>query len=257
MVKNESLEELGKEIVQRLYDEGMIRTWYRDKPGGWVTASGMYTPFFINLRLISSVPSGSIDLYKKAGQAIALMLNDAGFVSDGKHRLVGVAMAGIALANAATLMTGIPSLYTRKLPEEVKTADDVEKYLKAHGQKALVEGDFKSGDKLAIVDDLVTTFGSKLLAIGQVEQEAKQRGITNISLKDVVVLIDREQGGTQRAKELGYNLRALIPFASKGVHWLKGSLAPIEYETIVDYLKDPQSYQNKEAQDKLMGMAKK
>jgi uridine monophosphate synthetase len=256
MEKQVSLEKLGKEIIQDLYREGMIRTWYRDKPDGFTLASGMYSPFYINLRLISSVPSGSIELYRKAGEAVGLMLKNAGFVADGIHRIVGVAMAGIPLANAVTLNMGIPSLYTRKLPEDVKTPEDVEEYIRAHGQKALVEGDFESGDRLAIVDDLVTTFGSKALAISQVEQEAKQRGITDLTIKDIVVLIDREQGGAQKAAELGYNLHALIPFASKGLDWLQDSLHPIEYETISSYLQNPEAYQDKEVQTGLTDIAK-
>ncbi len=251
----DKLEELGRKIVKSLYEEGMIRTWYKDNPDGWKLASGLYSPFFISLRPISSVRSGSIELYKMAGEAISIMLNDAGFVADGRHRIVGIAMAGIALANAATLNTGIPSLYTRKLPEEVKTPKDVEEYLGAHGQKALVEGDFNPGDTLAIIDDLVSTFGSKELAISQIQQEAKRRGISNMKLNDIFVLLDREQGGRERAKELGYNLHALISFKSVGVHWLKDALQPIEYDTIVSYLKNPKDYQNSEIQQKLKSIA--
>ena len=250
------LEKLGKEITQGAYQEGFIRTWYRDKPEGFTLASGLYSPLYINLRLISSVPSGSAELYRKAGEAVGLMLENAGFAPDGKHRLVGVAMAGIPLANAVTLNRGIPSLYTRKLPEDVKTPEDVDAYMHAHGQKALVEGDFESGNILAIVDDLVTTFGSKALAISQVKREAEQRGITDLTLKDIVVLFDREQGGAQKAAEMGYTLHALVPFSSKGIHWLKDSLTPVEYRTIVDYLQNPKAYQDKKVQEHLKNMSR-
>ena len=117
MQDQERLEKLGREFVKGLYKEGMIRTWYKDKPEGWKLASGIYSPFFISLRPISSVRSGSIELYRIAGEAVSIMLKSAGFVADGRHRIVGIAMAGIAIANAATLSTGIPSLYTRKLPD--------------------------------------------------------------------------------------------------------------------------------------------
>ena len=255
MQDEERLEELGRKIVRNLYEEGMIRTWYKDRPEGWKLASGLYSPFFISLRPISSVRSGSIGLYRTAGEAMSIMLKNAGFVADGKHRIVGIAMAGIALANAATLNTGIPSLYTRKLPEEVKTPKDVEEYLSAHGQKALVEGDFNPGDKIAIIDDLVSTFGSKELAISQIQQEARRRGINDMELKDIFVLLDREQGGGERAKELGYDLHALVPFASKGIHWLKDVLQPVEYETIVSYLKNPGDFQSNDAQERLRAIA--
>ncbi len=245
-------EQLEKKIMKGLLKEGMIKTWYRDKPEGWKLASGLYSPYFINLRLISGA---SPKLYKSAAQAMGMMLEDAGYNSKGQYKLVGVAMAGIPFANAITLQKGIRSLYTRKLPEEVKTPQDVENYLKAHGAKALVEGDMQSGDTLAIIDDLVTRFDSKLLAIAQVQQEATKRGLS-VNIKDVFVLLDREQGAAQKATEAGYTLHALIKF-TKGLELIKDSLKPQEYEVIMDYIKDPQKYQTEEMQQKLMASSKK
>lgn len=252
-MENENREALGKEIMYDLLKEKMILTWYRDKPEGWFMASGLWSPFYLNIRVISSYP----ELYKKAAKAINLLLDDIGIKPNGKDKLVGIAMAGMPLANAITFITGIPSLYTRKLPEEVKTPKEVEQYLKAHGNKALVEGNIESGDRLVLVDDLVTRFDSKLLAIGQLNTEIKRRNLTNVETKDIVVLVDREQGGVEKAKELGYNLRAFIPFASKGINFLKDSLSDIEYTTITDYLKDNKKYQSKEIQEQLARLAKK
>ena len=245
-------EKLGKEIMEGLYRTGMILTWHRDNPKGWTLASGLWSPFYINLRLMSSYPA----LYRKAAEAMGIIMSEMGFKPDGNFRVVGLAMAGISLADALSLRSGIPALYTRKLPEDVKTPEDVEKYVRAHGQHALVEGSLNSGDRIALIDDLVTRFDSKLLAIGQVNGEIKRRNLTGITLKDIVVLLDREQGGSQAAERLGYKMHAFIPFASKGVHWLKDTLSEIEYSTIVDYLKDPQKYQSAEMQESLRNTAR-
>lgn len=246
--------DLEMKIMKGLLSEGMIKTWMRDKPEGWTLASGLYSPFFINLRLISST---SPQLYQDAAQAMGMLLDEVGFVAGEKRRMVGIAMAGIPFANALTLYKNIPSLYTRKLPEEVKTPQDVENYLKAHGAKALVEGEMESGDTLAMIDDLVTKFDSKLLAISQTEQEVKRRGLKDVKIKDVFVLLDREQGAAEIAKQNGFNLHAVIPFTSRGLALIKDSLDPKEYEVIADYLKDPKKYQNKEMQDRLKEMAQK
>lgn len=240
-------EQLGKQIVEGLYDKGMILTWYRDKPTGWTLASGIWSPYYINLRLLPSSPK----LYKPVGDAMGLLLKENGYQPNSKDRVVGVAMAGIPIADAVALLHEIPALYTRKLPDEVKTPDDLKKYIESHGQHALVEGEFDSGDRLAIVDDLVTRFDSKLLAVSQVNQEAQRRNITGLTLKDIMVLLDREQGGIERAKSLGYNLQALIPFISKGLGWLRDRFAQIEYDTIVDYVGNTEKYQDLELQKHL------
>ena len=245
---------LEKRIMEGLLRERMIKTWLRDKPDGWTLASGLYSPFFINLRLISSV---NPQLYRDAATAMGILLDEAGFTANGRRKLLGVAMAGIPLANALTLQKGIPSLYTRKLPEEVKTPEDVKKYLQAHGQKSLVEGEINSGDDLAIIDDLVTKFSSKLLAIAQVREEIANRGLDNVSVENIFVLVDREQGAARIAEENGFVLHAFIPFEKRGIGLIRDSLEPAEYEVIMDYLKDPQKYQAKEMQDKLKSMTRK
>ncbi|MDE1822777.1 MAG: hypothetical protein KGI00_00785 [Candidatus Micrarchaeota archaeon] len=246
-------EAIGRQIMEGLYRDKMILTWYRDRPEGWTLASGLWSPFYLNLRLISGADP---KLYKLAGRGMGMLLDEIGFSADGKHRVVGIAMAGIPFANAITLQKGIPSLYTRKLPEEIKTPEELDSYIKAHGQKALVEGEMKDGDTIAIIDDLVTRFDSKLLAISQVRQEASKRGVS-ISMKDVIVLVDREQGGSEKARAAGFNLHALIPFSSKGIGWLKGKFSEEEYNTITDYLKDPQKYQDKDMQERLKNAALK
>lgn len=252
-------EALGKEVIEGLRKEKMILTWYRDKPEGWTLASGLWSPFYINLRLITSAPS----VYKKAGEAMSMLVEEAGFRPSGDrrrpfggHRMVGIAMGGIPFANAITLNTGIPSLYTRKLPENVKTDDEVKSYVASHGQHALVEGDLTARDRLAVVDDLVTGFTSKELAIRQIGAEADRRGIA-VDITDIVVLLDREQGAAAKATEQGFRLHSVIPFASKGLGWLRDSFEPVEYDTISDYLKNPVSYQHEQVRQRLAHMARR
>ncbi len=253
MILLQEREQLGKQIVEGLYDARMIRTWYRDKPEGWTLANGKWSPYYINLRLLSSAPQ---QLYVAVGNAMGSMLKELGYKPGSRDKVVGIAMAGISIADAIALLHGIPALYTRKLPDDVKTPEDVERYLKAHGQHALVEGDFENGDRLAIVDDLVTGFDSKLLAISQVNQEIQRRNLLGVTLQDVAVLLDREQGGAQRARDLGYNLHSYIPFISKGLPWLKDRFSQQETETILDYVGNVEKYQDSELQKHLKQLAK-
>ncbi|HKZ45468.1 MAG TPA: hypothetical protein VJ343_02070 [archaeon] len=245
-------EQLGKQIIEGLYEEGMIQTWYRDKPKGWIMASKLWTPVYIQLRPLPSSPQ----LYKLVGKGMGKLLNDVGYVPDGKHRVVGVASAGIPIADVVSLLYGIPALWTRKI-EGVTNLDQLEDYIKRYGGHSLVEGVMNNGDILGIVDDLVTRFDSKLLAINQVKREAERRGLTDIIVKDVFVLLDREQGAEQKAKELGYSIHSLIPFKSKGIGWLRTKLTKMEYEVILDYFSNDEKYQDEKLQQDLMKMVKK
>ncbi len=194
---------------------------------------------------------------QKAVQALGSLLLNIGYEPYGRDKVVGLAMAGIPLASGLSVQFGFPMLYTRKLPEDVKTPDDIERYIRSHGQHALVEGDFRSGDRLIIVDDLVTKFDSKLLAVGQISREMKRRNIDNIELNDVVVLVDREQGAAKRAESMDYKLYSLIRFGTEGMDLLKGSFSEIEHSVISDYLLNYGKYQDLPLQKELEETAMK
>ncbi|MDE1825143.1 MAG: hypothetical protein KGH61_02460 [Candidatus Micrarchaeota archaeon] len=256
-----SLDKLGKEIVEMLYEKKMIMTWYRDKPEGWKLANGMYSPYYINMRVVPSFP----ELYYKVQDAMCELVVNAGYrpkERSPQDKLLGLAMAGISLSNAITLGTRIPSLYTRKLSDEIKTKEDLNRHLEAvwsgissHGQHKLIEGELTDGDRIGIVDDLVTSFTSKELGIRQLQIEAQNRNV-KVIVEDIFVLLNREQGADAIAAKLGYTIHSVIPFISKGLEWLKGPLEQNEYNTIIDYVRHPDSFQSELMQQSLVAVAK-
>ena len=118
-----------------------------------------------------------------------------------------------------------------------------------------IEGVLEDGDTVGIVDDLVTKFDSKVLALKQLEFESTRRGLKGVRCSDAIVVLDREQGANELAEEYDITLHCLIPFMSKGIVWLKDVLADREYEVIVDYLHDAESYQDPRVQAELFGFA--
>jgi len=127
--------------------------------------------------------------------------------------------------------------------------------VKRYGEHSLIEGILADGDTVGIVDDLVTTFDSKVVALKQLEFEIKIRGLRNVKCSDVIVVLDREQGAQEIAKGYGIELHCLIPFSSEGVRWLKEVFADQEYEVIVDYLRDHEHYQDPRVQEDLRTLA--
>lgn len=81
----------------------------------------------------------------------------------------------------------------------------IRKEPKGHGKKLWIEGDkpLKKGTRVAIVEDVITTGGSILKAI----DIAKDLGL---EVAQVIVLVDREEGGREKLAEKGYELEAVF-----------------------------------------------
>jgi len=212
-----------------MYRRGLIRT-LRHKPEGWRLISGIWSPFYIQLRLLPSHP----DLMNEIGVLLGEKVKKHG------NRLLGIAMAGIPIATSISLKHAIPLCYTRKLAG-VKSMEALEEYASRYGEHSLVEGEMEEGDKFIAVDDIVTKFDSKLIAIKQLEMEAERRG-KKVECNHVAVVIDRQQGAEEIAGQHGIELHSLIKFRD-AMKWLRGEMEESEYETIMDYMEDPERYQ--------------
>ena len=212
----------------------MLLTSIRDKPEGWTLYSGLWSPFYIQLRILSSFPV----TLKKIGQALGTLVKEE---APHINRLVGVAFAGIPIATAMSISTGIPACHTRKILG-VRTEQELENAISKYGQHSLLEGDVEEGDTICLVDDLVTGMESKLVARGQVITELEKRGITDFSVDDIAVVVDRQQGARQRAKELKIRLHSLINLVDEGLPLIRDRMTKEEYRIVSEYLTDPTGF---------------
>jgi orotate phosphoribosyltransferase len=78
----------------------------------------------------------------------------------------------------------------------------VRKEAKAHGTGRLIEGPFREGDRVAVVEDVITTGGSALRAV-----EAIRAGGGSVS--GVLALVDREEGGRAALEDVGLSVIVL------------------------------------------------
>ena len=78
----------------------------------------------------------------------------------------------------------------------------VRKQTKEHGTTKLIEGNLKKDDKVAVVEDVVTTSGSVLKAIDAIET-------FGADIKKVLVVVDREEGAAKIFKERGYEFYSI------------------------------------------------
>ena len=190
-------------LAQDLAASGCVRF------GQFTLKSGAVSPIYLDLRQLVSHPA----ILRRVAIAYAGLLRGVAF-----DRLAGIPYAALPIATAIALEMNRPLIYPRREAKD-------------YGTKAAVEGDFKAGETALVIDDLATTGGAKLEAIQKLEA-------AGLAVRDVVVLIDREQGARETLAAAGYRLHAVVTLGQLLDAWQAGGVAtPEQVRTVLDYLR--------------------
>ena len=155
------------------------------KFGVFKLTSGKVSPYYIDLRIVPSFPDAFRQICDFYGESITSQVGLKNF-----DRIAGVPIAGIPFASQIAYNLKEPFLYVRK-------------GVRLHGRQRRVEGILVSGDRVLLVDDLVTTGLTLKKAAKAVTAEG---GI----VKEAVALLDREEGGKEKLAKNGIQLHALL-----------------------------------------------
>jgi orotate phosphoribosyltransferase len=155
--------------------------------GDFTLASGRRSTLYIDARLTTMSPDG-LALIGPAGLAA---IEGAGWRADAVGGLtLGADPVSYAIAYASALAGRPVRAFT------------VRKEAKQHGTGRLIEGPYRAGDRVVVVEDVITTGGSALRAV----EAVRAAGGT---VAGVLAVVDREEGGREAIEGAGLPVLAL------------------------------------------------
>ncbi|MCE7984007.1 MAG: orotidine-5'-phosphate decarboxylase [Caldilinea sp. CFX5] len=190
-------------LITGLADLGAV------KFGNFTLASGMQSPIYIDLRLLVSQPK----LLAQAAEAYAALL--AGLPCD---RIAGVPYAALPIGTAVALAADKPLIYPRK-------------EAKAHGLGKDIEGAWQPGERVVVIEDLITKGGSTL-------QTVERLRAVGLQVDHVIVLIDREQGGVANLAAAGVTAHAVFTVSEVLATLVQtGKLDEAKQQEVLDFIR--------------------
>jgi len=162
--------------------------------GEFTLSSGAKSNYYIDCRLTTFDPAGAW----LVGQLMHALVRKEQAV-----RKVNVAAVGGLTMGADPVALAVGMYSYRARDASPLQVFSVRKSPKAHGQTKLVEGNFKKGDTVVVVDDVVTRGESTIAAINAIEKEGG-------TVAFVAVLVDRQEGGREKIEAMGHPVVALF-----------------------------------------------
>jgi orotate phosphoribosyltransferase len=172
-------------------DRAMLIELLRQKSvrfGEFTLASGRISDLYIDARLTTMSPDGIALIGPLTLATIRRMKWNADSIG-------GLTLGADPIAYAVSYASALNPPHLR--------AFTVRKEPKQHGTRKLIEGPFKAGDRVVVVEDVVTSGESALRAIDAVREAG---GV----VVGVVALVNRHEGGTEKIKTAGYSLVTLV-----------------------------------------------
>lgn len=180
-------------LADGLLDLGCVRF------GSFTLKSGRTSPIYLDLRRLVARPR----LLAQTAAAYADLLRGLEF-----DLIAALPYAALPIGTAVSLQGDWPLIYPRK-------------EIKAYGTKAAIEGLYQPGQRVVVLDDLITTGESKLEGIEKLTA-------AGLLVTDIVVLIDRQSGGVDFMAQHGYRLHSVFTLPELLDYWEANRAVPAD-----------------------------
>lgn len=250
-----------KDLFIALYKHGFIQTVWNaekeeNKKKGWVLVSGQKVPWYFNMRPIGDAPK----IFYNTCLLMAAMIKNTD-----TDLMIGVEMAGVPLVGGISVASCVNEIspplkfgYTRPLPRKARNPEDVIRILgeidgsvQSYGQKDFVEARMYNGMNIAVVDDMSTTLGSKIVARQIILWEAQRRGV-KVNCNKIFYFLDRGddniQAGLDFAKNPderlhpeGLDVQYVLKF-NDFIPLLEEVMSPDEYSVICEHQRNSKRF---------------
>lgn len=163
------------------------------KRGNFTLASGKQSSYYLDTKQVVLDSFGSVLI----GAGILELLGDTPTAAVGGMSIGADPITAAVLTMAGLADRPLKGFMVRKEP-------------KGHGTQKYIEGPIVPGESVVIVEDVVTTGGSSLLAIQRVEE-------FGCRVTEVIAIVDRLEGGGENFRAKGYSLRSLLTIRDFGI----------------------------------------
>jgi orotate phosphoribosyltransferase len=150
--------------------------------GDFLLRSGRRSRWYLDKYRFETQP----ELLRALGARLGTLARE---VEPGLERLAGPALGAVALAASASLASGLPFIIVRGATKE-------------HGTANRIEGPYRPGELVCLLEDVVTSGGALAESVAVVRDEG-------LVVRHAICVVDREEGGVDALARLGVRLHAL------------------------------------------------
>ncbi len=169
-----------EQLAKRIADVSLLR-------GEFTLRSGRKSNYYLDKYRFETQP----DVLLALGKMIAAK------IPADVQRIAGPELGAVPLAASAAMQCGKPCLFVRNQKKE-------------YGSAKQIEGVYNAGEKIVLIEDIVTSGG-------QVIEAAKTLKDVGLILVKVIVVIDREEGGRQVIEDAGIKMDSLFTTTDLGI----------------------------------------